>query len=289
MPTFIVPANTPVQPAKDFLRKNAGVSLTLWRKIKNSDDFFINGIKTKPTLASVKPDDTISYTLASKTSIRPIPMPLSIAYEDEFILIIDKPAGQLVHPTGKEHENTLANGVMAYYQKQNLSHGFHPVHRLDKNTSGLILIAKMPHIQHLLASFSKNFNRIYHALIAGVPPAAQATISLPIKRRPDSIIQRMPAPDGQPAVTHYKLLETNGELSLVKLQLETGRTHQIRVHLAALGYPLLGDDLYGGSVDLIKRQALHASQLSFIHPVTRRPVSISSELPEDMRRLCNKI
>lgn len=287
MPTFIVPPSAHTQLAKDFLRKHAGISLTLWRKIKLLDTFYINQLKVKPTTAIVNPNDIISYTLAPKTSIRPVEMPLKIAYEDDYLMVIDKPAGQLVHPTTKEHENTLANGILAYYKKQGDFYDFHPVHRLDKNTSGLVLIAKMPHIQHQLASFDKNFKRTYLALISGTMPKEHGTLNFPIKRHPDSIIQRIIAPDGQPAITHYKICKANGELSLVELELETGRTHQIRVHLAFMGHPLLGDDLYGGSLDIIQRQALHASKLSFIHPITGEKISTFSETPIDMQNIIN--
>ena len=289
MPIFTVPSSFEPQLAKDFLRKHAGISLTLWRKIKLLDTFCINQINVKPTTAIVNPNDVISYTLEPQNSILPMEMPLKIAYEDEYLLVIDKPAGQLVHPTTKEHTNTLANGVLAYYHNKNEHYDFHPVHRLDKNTSGLILIAKMPHIQHQLSLSGKNFHRTYLALVEGILSPPKGTIDVPIKRHPNSIIQRIAAPDGQKAVTHYEVLKTNGAISFIELSLETGRTHQIRVHLSSIGHPLLGDDLYGGSLDIITRQALHASKLSFIHPITHQILHTYSKIPTDMQNIFNDL
>lgn len=285
MPTFTVPSDFASMPAKDFLRKYAGVSLTLWRKIKRHNQFFINGVQAMPALAQVCAGDAISYDILIESSIHPADLPLRIAYEDESLLVLDKPAGQLVHPTTKEHHGTLANAILGYYASQNLPYAFHPVHRLDKNTSGLILIAKMPQIQHQLTVNFKNFGRVYQAITSGYIYPAQGTICASIARRPGSIIERMVSPEGQSAVTHYKTLHAGCHFSLLELALETGRTHQIRVHLSHIGHPLLGDDLYGGSTKYISRQALHANNLHFIHPISGKSFSVSSKLPNDMVNL----
>lgn len=286
MPTFTVPSNIEAQLAKDFLRKYAGVSLTLWRKIKHSNSFYINQQPEKPTTAIVHPNDIISYTIEQNCAIKPVDLPLHIVYEDEYLLVADKPAGQLVHPTTKEHEGTLANAILFYYTQNNCTLTYHPVHRLDKNTSGLVLISKMPHIQHLLSlAGHKKFHRTYQALVTGKLFPENGTINAPIARHPGSIIERMVSESGQTAITHYKTLKSTTQYSLLELTLETGRTHQIRVHLASLGHPILGDDLYGGSVDLIQRQALHASNLTFIHPISQETIRLKSTIPTDMQKI----
>ena len=289
MTTFIVPHTTAPQSAKEFLRQKEGISLNLWRKIKQNDEFYINHKKENPGLATVSPGDEISYTLAQHSTIEPIQLPLEICYEDDYLLIVNKPAGQLVHPTTKERQTTLANAILYYYKQNNLQLMYHPVHRLDKNTSGLVLIAKMPQIQHLLSTGStKLFKRTYKTIVTG-KPADSGLINAPIGRKPTSIIERMVTASGQIARTHYKLLQTNGTYSLLEVELETGRTHQIRVHLAYIGHSILGDDLYGGSLDLIDHQALHASKLVFIHPVTHKNITIICDLPIDMQRIISTL
>lgn len=288
MPIFKVPSHIKVQLAKDYLRKYAGVSLTLWRKIKASNTLYVNNQPQKPTTAIVQPNDVISYTIEQGSTIKPVKLAFHIAYEDEYLLVVDKQAGQLVHPTTKERENTLANAALFHYAQNNLPLTYHPVHRLDKNTSGLVLIAKMPHIQHLLSlSGHNNFHRTYQALVAGKPFPASGIINAPIARRPGSIIERIVSETGQAASTHYQTLKSTTHYSLLELNLKTGRTHQIRVHLASLGHPILGDDLYGGSINLIQRQALHASVLTFVHPISQETLEVTSEIPADMQKIIN--
>ncbi|MBC8015214.1 MAG: RluA family pseudouridine synthase [Sporomusaceae bacterium] len=282
---FVVPNSINPLPIKDFLRRHIGFSLTIWRKIKQSGTIAVNNQNTS-FMHIVYPGDIITVHWQQNCTIVPTKLPITICYEDEYILIIDKPAGMLVHPTTSEHLATLANAVMHYFQVKQLPYGFHPVHRLDRNTSGLVLIAKVPHIQHLLSRNEvKNINRQYLALTTGTVTPAEGTIDAPIARHPDSIIQRMIHDSGQHATTRYKVLKNLYNASLVELTLLTGRTHQIRVHLSHIGHPLLGDDLYGGSRELIGRQALHAARLSFIHPVSNKEVDVSSPLPIDLLEL----
>ena len=282
---FVVPDSINPLPIKDFLRRHIGFSLTIWRKIKQSGAIAVNS-QNISFMHIVYPGDLITIYWQQNCTIVPTNLPLTICYEDEYILIIDKPAGMLVHPTTSENLATLANAVMHYFHVKELTYGFHPVHRLDRNTSGLVLIAKVPHIQHLLSRNEvKNINRQYLALTTGAITPAEGTIDVPIARHPDSIIQRMVHDSGQHATTHYKVLKNLYNASLVELTLLTGRTHQIRVHLSHIGHPLLGDDLYGGSRELIGRQALHAARLSFIHPVSNKEVDVSSPLPIDLLEL----
>lgn len=288
MPDFIVPPATSALPAKDFLRRQAGVSLTLWRKIKNNGALVIN---SQPAAAHdlVYPGDIITVSWPENSSIIAESLELNIIYEDEWLLAVDKPAGMLVHPAAGEHSGTLGNAIMHYYNVQNYSCGFHPVNRLDRNTSGLVLIAKRPDIQHWLNQNHKLLIKQYLAVTNGTPSPASGTIDAPIGRKANSIIEREVRADGQTALTHYRVIASFDEASILEITLETGRTHQIRVHLSHIGCPLLGDDLYGGSKTLINRQALHAAHLTLPHPITCTPVTISTKLPLDFINLISKL
>jgi len=286
---FLVPDSIDPLPIKDFLRRHLGFSLTVWRKIKHAGTLRVNN---QPILIThiVHPGDTVSILYEQTCTILPTQLPLTICYEDEYLMIVDKPAGMLVHPTTSEHAFTLANAVMHHFHIQNLPYNFHPVHRLDRNTSGLVLIAKLPHIQHLLSLNSiKHIKRQYIAIASGIIMPIEGTIDAPIARHPDSIIERMVHDHGQSATTCYKVLTQLNNASIVELTLLTGRTHQIRVHLSHIGHPLLGDDLYGGSKEQIERQALHAARLYFSHPVSGKIVDISSPLPPDLVSLIREL
>ncbi len=278
-------ALTPM-PVRAFLRANQGISNTIWKRIKNSGTFAINGIICNATQASVQDGDIISYDILRPTDIVPEDLPLDIRYEDEWLLVINKPAGQLVHPTTKESSGTVGNALMYYFAAKGEAHAFHPVHRLDRDTSGLLLIAKEPQIQYQLSPKGcKNFKREYQAIIEGHLTPPDGLIDAPIARALPSIILRKVSPEGQPARTHYHTIKQGHGLSLIELELETGRTHQIRVHMAHLGHPLLGDDLYGGNMDYIERQALHAFRLSFRHPMTDENLVITAPPPADFLRI----
>jgi 23S rRNA pseudouridine1911/1915/1917 synthase len=286
MMTFTVPESTSPMSVKDYLRRHSGLSLTAWRKIKTSGSLLVNSQPVLPRFP-VKAGDIIAIAWPQECSIIPTFLPLTICYEDEYLLVVDKPSGMLVHPT-TDHTNiaTLANAIMFYFQQQQLPYAFHPVHRLDRNTSGLLLIAKLPHIQHLLTQENtKPIKKSYLGLVSGHFESPTGLIDEPIGRHPNSIIERIVRPDGQYAATRYRVLQELKQASLVELELLTGRTHQIRVHLSYIGHPLLGDDLYGGSTKLINHQALHASRLSFTHPVSGKLVIISCQLPDDVATL----
>ncbi|SCM79618.1 Uncharacterized RNA pseudouridine synthase YlyB [uncultured Sporomusa sp.] len=288
MPDFTVPLTCSALPLKDFLRRQAGLSLTLWRKIKTNGTLAING---QPAAVSdtVYPGDTITVTWPETSSIIAENLPLSIIYEDEWLLAANKPAGMLVHPATGERSGTLGNAIMHYYSLQHYSCGFHPVNRLDRNTSGLILIAKRPDIQHWLNQNQQYIVKQYLAVATGIPTPACGVIDAPIGRKTDSIIEREVRPDGQHALTRYRVLENFKHASLLEVLLETGRTHQIRVHLQYIGCPLQGDDLYGGPVDQINRQALHAARLILPHPVTKQQLDLTSSLPDDLINLISKL
>ncbi len=273
-------------PLRSFLKRQ-GLSTHLWRRLKHQGSLQINGISvTRATLAVLRPGDWVRCEIPEASSIEPQDIPIDIRYEDEHLLVVDKPPQMLVHPIAKEQHGTLANAVAYHYEQKKEPCIFHPMHRLDRNTTGLVLIAKQPHIQALLTGKDgPRFHRSYLAVALGIFPKAEGTIDLPIRRKPDSFIRQEPHRDGRAAVTRYKVLAETSEVSLTELHPVTGRTHQLRVHLAAVGHPILGDDLYGEPSPLIHRQALHAFRLDFTHPVTGRPLSVESPLPEDFQRV----
>lgn len=276
-------------PAKAYLMRTLGISSGLWKRIKHSGTFAVNGVPAIAARTMLRAGDIVSYELPVVSSVTPEQLPLTIIYEDSDLLVIDKPAGQLVHPTTKEAHGTVANAVLGLYAARGTVLDFHPCHRLDRNTTGLLLIAKHPEVQYLMAK-QDTLTRTYLALIAGQLTPTEGTIDAPIARALPSIILRRVSPDGKPARTHYKTAWTNGRHTLLRLHLETGRTHQIRVHLAHIGHPLLGDDLYGGSTALMTRHALHSAELTLTHPRTRERLTVTTTLPEDMAgivRLCS--
>ena len=206
----------------------------------------------------------------------------TIAYEDDYLLIIDKPAGMLVHPTVNEWGCTLYDYVTEYYQRKGITANIHPVSRLDRHTSGLVIFAKEPIIQHWLSQ--QQMDKEYLAIVTGELPNDEGIIEAPIARKEGSIIERCVSENGKYAKTSYKLLTKRKGLSLLQVKLFTGRTHQIRVHMAYIGCPLFNDNLYG-TPGPQSRHALHAFKLRFIHPVSDTPVEITRTLPEDLRRI----
>lgn len=206
----------------------------------------------------------------------------TIAYEDDYLLIIDKPAGMLVHPTVNEWGTTLYDYVTEYYQRKGITANIHPFSRLDRHTSGLVIFAKEPIIQHWLSQ--QQMDKEYLAIVTGELPNDEGIIEVPIARKEGSIIERCVSKNGKYAKTSYKLLAKRKDLSLLQVKLFTGRTHQIRVHMAYIGCPLFNDNLYG-TPGPQSRHALHAFKLRFIHPVSDTPVEITRTLPEDLRRI----
>jgi 23S rRNA pseudouridine1911/1915/1917 synthase len=200
-----------------------------------------------------------------------------IAFENESLVVFNKPSGMPVHPSIRHQGDTLGNYFAYLYPELT----FRSVNRLDRDTSGLCIIAKDAHAAKLLQGCCK---KVYYAAVHGEIPES-GTIDAPIARERESIILRCVRDDGQRAVTHFKRLKTNGRYSLAEIDLETGRTHQIRVHFAHIGAPLAGDDLYGGLRDDISRQALHCGKLTFSDPMTGEPITVSSELPKDITDL----
>ena len=222
----------------------------------------------------------------SSEKIPPVKIALDIVYEDEDIIVINKPAGLPIHPSLNHYEDSLANGLAYYYESQGKPFIFRCANRLDKNTSGLTVIAKHLVSANILSTMVKNrqFHREYYAIVRGTLAEKTGTIDAPIGRVDDSIITRqVDFENGERAVTHYEVIKENNGHSLVSIHLETGRTHQIRVHFKYIGHPLIGDYLYNPDFEYMNRQALHSHKIEFTHPISGSPMSFVADLPTDMQ------
>ena len=263
------------------------VSQAMRRRLRREGSFLVNGVpSTWDTL--LHPGDSVAVHLSKTSLIDPTPMDLDIVYEDDHLLVINKPAGMLMHPTSSERYHTLANGVLAYFEEHSMNASFHPIHRLDKDTSGLVIMAKNALVQHAFTKQHTRIQKVYDAITDGIIPVVQLSIHFPIARLEGSIIERCAHPLGQPAHTDVTVVQRHPHHTHVRCYLHTGRTHQIRVHLSTLGYPLAGDDLYGGSLTWRTKQCLHASELYFIHPMTQEWMALQAPLPEYFREIPKK-
>lgn len=252
-----------------------------------------NGIWAR-VIETLETGDILDICLEELTyseNIIPTECALDILYEDEDILVLNKPSDTPIHPSLNNYDNTLANGVMYYYQKQNKPFTFRCINRLDRDTTGVTILAKNLISAGILSKQMQEggISRIYVAFVQGITKE-KGTIDLPIGREEGTIIKRkIDQKQGQRAVTHYDRLGVfyveGKPVSVVKLQLETGRTHQIRVHMASIGHPLLGDFLYNESNHMLTRQGLHAAECGFYHPITGEYLKIVAPLPEDMTML----
>ena len=271
---------------KDVLKNYFGISSRLLLKLKKNNSVYLNNsICNLNDLVSV--GDTVSFCLnyeEDNSNIVATNIPLNIVYEDECLLIINKPPNIAIHPSMLHYDNSLSNGVKYYFNLIGLHKKIRPVNRLDRNTSGLVIFAKNEYVQEFLIKEmqSKTFSKEYLAILEGTLDKKQGTINAPIARKKDSIIERCIDNSGDNSITHYKVLKEFDNFSLVNFKLETGRTHQIRVHSSYIGHPILGDDLYGNKSNLINRQALHSYKISFIHPKTRRKMHFEINMPQDM-------
>ncbi len=286
-----VPPERAGQKVDTLLRKELGLSGTVIRRIKwLPDGILLDGTRVF-TSCRVEPGQVLSVRLSDpevRSGVVPAPGPLDIVYEDGDLLVVNKAPGVLVHPGTGHFSDTIGNFLMEYYKNQGIEADFHPVHRLDKGTSGLLVVAKHPHAQERLKGqlHTAEFRRTYLAVCLGSPPAEAGEVDAPIGMAEGSILARAVRPDGLPAKTRYQVLKRQGNLTLVRLELVTGRTHQVRVHMAYLGCPLAGDFLYGvEDPDLIGRPALHSWRLEVRQPVTGERLTFQAALPEDMARL----
>lgn len=223
----------------------------------------------------------------SSENIVPVKLPLDIVYEDEDILVVNKAANTPIHPSQGNYDNTLANAVAFYYEQKGEHFTYRCINRLDRDTTGLLIIAKHMYSASLLSNMvaERKIHREYLAIATGEVPNC-GTITAPIARVDGSTIERQVDDiNGEYACTHYKRVAYNNGYSLVSLKLETGRTHQIRVHMKHIGHPLPGDFLYNPDYSVIKRQALHSHKLCFNHPITKENMEFVAELPNDMKKI----
>ena len=270
------------------LLKAHGYSSTVIRHLKETE----NGIQRNGVWARVYEPlcsgDTVTILLteeASSENIVPTPLPLDIVYEDEDLLIINKPAGMPIHPSQGNYDNTLANACAYYFQQKGEPFTYRCINRLDRDTTGLLILARHAYSASLLSSMvaKREIHREYLALATGLVPDS-GVIEAPIARVDGSTIEReVNFETGEFARTHYKCLEYKNGYSLVSLKLDTGRTHQIRVHMKYIGHPLPGDFLYNPDYSVIRRQALHSYRLTFTHPITGKELQFTAPLPDDMK------
>ena len=281
---------------KQILKNKFNMSDRFILKLKSSNSIYINGvpvfinykIQVNDILTIIENSKEDSSNIVPNSNIK-----LNILYEDDFLLIVDKPSNLPVHPSILHYEDSLSNAVKYHFDKIDLYKKIRPVNRLDKDTSGIVIFAKNEYIQECLVKQMKQnvFKKKYLAVLSVILEKDSGTISAPIARKNDSIIEREIREDGDLAISHFKVLERFNNMTLVEYTLETGRTHQLRVHSKYIGHPIVGDSLYGLQSPLISRQALHAYEVSFVHPINKEKMLIHSDLPDDIKKLidANKI
>lgn len=274
-----------------LLKRHLGLSGTVVRRIKwLPDGILVDGARVN-TRFCPQEGQVLSVRLSDperRSGILPAPGPLDIVYEDGDVVVLNKAPGVPVHPGPGHYSDTVGNYLLYYYDQEEAEGDFHPVHRLDRGTSGLLVVARHPHAQEVLKEqlHTDSFRREYLAVCQGVPEPTAGTVDAPLGPKPGSLVEQMVRSDGKPARTHYAVVKAGENCALVRLVLDTGRTHQIRVHLAHLGHPLVGDFLYGTEEpDRIPRPALHSHRLTFRHPITGQEMSFTAPVPPDMKRL----
>ncbi len=280
--SFTVPAEYDGVSLKGFLRGWCGVSARLMVRLKRVPMGICKNGAHAIVTETLRAGDTVQLRMPDdEKQIEPVAVPLSVTYEDDDLLIVNKPDQMPMYPSPGHDCDSLANAVSAYYAAQRQKIAFRPVYRLDKDTSGLVLLAKNAYAAARLAgSVQKQYFAVCEGSLSG-----DGAIDAPISLKEGHGIQREVAPHGEKAMTRWHVLASGAGHTLLCLELETGRTHQIRVHLSHLGHPLAGDDMYGGHTERINRQALHCGSLSFVHPCTGKAIVLSSALPEDMKNL----
>ena len=290
---YIIPEESNHTTILNFLKKKDYPHAVIVHLKKTPNGILLNGTWEYVNTV-LKTGDVLEIALIEQESsekIPPIYAPFSIVYEDEDILVIDKPANMPIHPSLNHYENTLANAVCYYFASKNIPYTFRCVNRLDKNTTGLTIIAK-----HMLSSAIlsqdvaiKRIEREYLAIVSGETDDF-GTIDAPIGRKEASTIERqIDYENGERAVTHYRKISTKNGYTLLSLRLDTGRTHQIRVHMSSIGHPLIGDFLYHPTSNELPRQALHSHKLHFIHPITKETMEFTAPMPQDMNDFWNQL
>ena len=278
--------NNKYKNINEILSLEFKISTRLKNKLIKKNMIFLNDT-TCDTRTPVKIGDKliIDFNYEEENSnIVPNGMDLDIIYEDDWLLIVNKPSGIAIHPSILHFNNSLSNGIRFYFDKIGLKKKIRPVNRLDKDTSGLVIFAKCEYIQECLSLQMQEgiLKKEYLCLVSGTINQKSGTINLPIARKEGSIMERCIDEKGKQAITHYKVIKEFKNYSLVECRLETGKTHKIRLHMASIGHPLLGDTLYGTSSSLISRQALHSYKIKFIHPITKKEIELIAKLPQDI-------
>lgn len=271
----------------DVLKNEFLLSARLITKLKQSNNIFFNEEITY-TKKLVCANDVVSVLIdfvEDNSNIVATNIPLDIIYEDEYLLAINKPANMPVHPSMLHYEETLSNAVKYYFDTLNLKRKIRIVNRLDKDTSGIVIFAKNEYIQECLIKQmkTKELKKEYLAIVTGYLQKKSDTLCFPISRKEGSIIERTVNPNGDIAITHYNILKEQNNLSLVHVFLETGRTHQIRVHFSHINHPILGDTLYGTPSPLINMQALHSYKITLLHPISKQILTLEAPIPNDMK------
>lgn len=272
-----------------FLRGELKMSVGLMNKLKWGDAIRVNGVPQHTDYA-VRCGDMLTVRLDEPEPDYPAETgELTILYEDNHILLVDKPAGMLIHPSRSKNTGTLANLVLGHYVRTGQHCAFHPVTRLDRDTFGIVLLAKNSHVHNLLQTVQ--IEKTYHALVYGGPTEDRGIIDAPIARRPLPSLLRYVSPEGKPSVTEYRVLGRFGEYAKLALRPITGRTHQLRVHCAHMGFPILGDPQYGSEGSqafseslLLNSQVLCAKRLEFLHPMTEQPMCMESQMDANLER-----
>ena len=291
--TYHIDARAGGLRTEQFLRRRGYSCQNLTQLKKMPESILINGVWSYMR-TPLSAGDTLTVHIReteSSPNIPPVDLPLCIVYEDEDIIVVNKPAGMPVHPSLHNYRISLANALMYYYQQQGKPFIFRCTNRLDRDTSGLTVVAKHMVSSGILSAMTTRheIRREYLAIVRGVLSPPEGTIDAPIGRTGSSLIERkIDFGKGEHAVTHYHVVEEKNGHSLVSLILETGRTHQIRVHMKYIGHPLVGDYLYNPDMEYIDRQALHSHRLSFTHPITGEKMEFTAPLPADMRKILSR-
>ncbi|SHH40621.1 23S rRNA pseudouridine1911/1915/1917 synthase [Caloranaerobacter azorensis DSM 13643] len=276
---------------KEILKDKFNISDRFLKRLERTKSVFLNGSRIKTNKIARK-GDKITILMEDETDENvPQPIPIEIIYEDFDLLILNKPPKIVVHPTKSHPDNTIANGVAYYFKQKKIKKKVRFVNRLDMDTSGILVIAKNPFAhQQLAKQFESNIvEKRYLAIVEGIVKDDEGTIKEAIGRCNDVSIKRTVLEDGKVAITNYKVLERYKNATLLEIHIETGRTHQIRVHLSHIGHPIIGDSLYNKPSQLIDRQALHSYSLKFISPRTKERRLVFARLPKDMELLIEKL
>ncbi len=283
---YTVGAEFDGQPVQQFLRRGCGLSWRMVVRLKNVENgITADGVRRR-TIDPVFAGQTVRLLLPEdRVKIEGVEAPLDVVYEDADLLVVNKPPYLAVHPSAGKPEPTLANVVVHHYEATGTPLSFRPVNRLDRNTSGLLLAAKNPHVAYALAG---EVQKEYAAIVCGALHGS-GVIDQPIRVKEGCCITREVGEGGKPSLTRWWAVAGNADMTLLRVIIETGRTHQIRVHMSWLGHPLVGDTMYGTDQQFMQRQGLHCGTMSFIHPMTGEKMCFTAPLPEDMRAVADRL